>query len=280
MSKKIQKGVEQYVETQLDCRVISSKPEQNYSELGVDVTIWNVKTNDGSWWVASSDSLPMNLYPQDKAYYFSTDEVFSFHFGLMLRLLNDDSSRAESIIDDIAKGVELMSQVRRKLDLTAEKLLQAVELEEIQAIGVMCRETLLTLMEHIFSPAYLKDNEEIPKKSDFKNKCKITLDSLLAGSDNAELRDHMRKLSYSAWEYSNEVTHSTSKSNQDAAIALSLCTAVVSVFENLLDKFNDPVAELKCKRCGSKHLSVAKNDENSQLLIICDRCNYGFLKPE
>jgi hypothetical protein len=280
MSKEIQKRVEQYIETQLDCKVVSSKPEHNYNELGVEVTIWNVKTNDGSWWVASSDSLPMNFYPQDKAYYFSTDEVFSFHFGLMLRLLNDDSRRVESIIDDIAKGVELMSQIRRKLDLTAEKLLQAVELEEIQAIGVMCRETLLTLMENIFSPVYLKDNEEIPKKSDFKNKCKITLDSLMAGSDNAELRDHMRKLSYSAWEFANEVTHSTSKSYQDAAIALSLCTAVVSVFENLLDKFNDPVAELKCKKCGSKRLSVAKNDENSHLLIICDRCNYGFLKPE
>ena len=152
MSKEIQKRVEQYIETQLDCKVVSSKPEHNYNELGVEVTIWNVKTNDGSWWVASSDSLPMNFYPQDKAYYFSTDEVFSFHFGLMLRLLNDDSRRVESIIDDIAKGVELMSQIRRKLDLTAEKLLQAVELEEIQAIGVMCRETLLTLMENIFSP--------------------------------------------------------------------------------------------------------------------------------
>ncbi|MCX6253616.1 MAG: hypothetical protein NTV31_03970 [Bacteroidia bacterium] len=198
----------------------------------------------------------------------------------MLRLLNDDSSIAESIIDDIVKGVELVGQVRRKLDLTAEKLLQAVELKEIQAIGVICRETLLTLMEHIFSPEYLKVNEEIPKKSDFKNKNRIFLDSLLAGSDNAELRDHMRKPSYSAWEYANEVTHSTSKSCQDAAIALSLCTAVVSVFENLPDKFNDPVAELKCKKCGSKRLSVAENDENSHLLIICDRCNYGFLKPE
>jgi len=280
MSREVQKRVEQYVEKQLDCKVVGSKPEQNYNELGVEVTIWNVKTDDGSWWVASSDNLPMNLYPQDKAYYFSTDEVFSFHFGLMLRLLNDDSSRTESIIDDIAKGVELMSQIRRKLDLTAEKLLQVVELEEIQAIGVMCRETLLTLMENIFSPDYLKDKEEIPKKSDFKNKSRISLDSLLAGSENAELRDHMRKLSYSAWEFANEVTHSTSKSYQDAAIALSLCTAVVSVFENLLDKFNDPVAELKCKKCGSKRLSVAKNDENSHLLIICDRCNYGFLKPE
>lgn len=35
MSQEVQKRVEQYVEKQLDCKVVSSKPEQNYNELGV-----------------------------------------------------------------------------------------------------------------------------------------------------------------------------------------------------------------------------------------------------
>jgi len=94
-SPEVKKQVEEYVEW--ECRgkakVIHSKPEQTYNELGFNVTIWNVKTdNDGSWWVAQGD-LPMNLYPQDQAYYFSTDEVFSFHLGIMLRLMNDEGQQ-------------------------------------------------------------------------------------------------------------------------------------------------------------------------------------------
>lgn len=57
-------------------------------------------------------------------------------------------------------------------------------------------------------------------------------------------------------------------------------TTVVSAFENLLDKINDPLAGLKCKKCGSKNLFIAENDENSALLIVCEKCNYGYLKKE
>ncbi len=281
MSQELKRSVEQYIESQIDCKVVSSKPEQVIKDLGFEVTIWNIKTvKDGSWWVATSDTLPMHFYPQDQPYYFSTDEVFSFHIGLMLRLMNDESDTDKGIIDDITIGVEININVRRKLQLAAEKLLHAVEIEEFQAIGVICRETLLTLMEYIFKPEYVKGGDEIPKKSDFKNKCRISLDSLLAGSDHTELRDSMRKLSYSAWDYSNWITHSTSSSVQDASIALNLCTSVVSTFENLLDKANDPIAGLKCKKCGSKKLFIAENDDNPALLIVCENCNYGYLNND
>jgi hypothetical protein len=281
MSQELKNSVEKYIESQCDCKVVSSKPEQVISDLGFEVTVWNVKTDRaGSWWVATSDTLPMHFYPQDQAYFFSTDEVFSFHIGLMLRLMNDETNAAKGIIDEIAFGTEININIRRKLQLAAEKLLQAVEIEEIQAIGVVCRETLLALTEYIFRPEYVNLGEEAPKKSDFKNKCRISLDSLLVGSDRTELRDSMRKLSYSAWDYCNWITHTTSSSVQDAAIALNLCTTVVSALENLQDKANDPLAGLKCKKCGSKKLFIAENDEDSGLLIVCEKCNYGYSKHE
>lgn len=100
----------------------------------------NVKTdNEGLWWVAQGD-LPMNLYPQDTAYYFSTDEVFSFHLGIMLRLMNDEANKPDQLIEFITHGAELSINLHRKLSLASEKLNEAIEIEEIQAIGVMCRE--------------------------------------------------------------------------------------------------------------------------------------------
>ena len=276
---EIQKQVEDYVEWQCrgKAKVINSKPEQSYNELGFDITIWNVKTdNDGSWWVAQGN-LPMNLYPQDKAYYFSTDEIFSFHLGLMLRLMNDDACDTDKIIDQIVHGAELSISIRRKLALISDKLHDAVEIEEIQAIGVMCRETLIELINHVFD-ATLENGQELPKKSDVKNRGEMVINKLLPGPDNAELRKHMKNLLNGAWDYSNTITHSSSRSIHEASICLTMTTAVASSFENLLEKYHDPTAGLKCKECGSRRLIVADNDETSDLLIICENCGHGFIK--
>ena len=279
MSDVTKEEVERYVESQCNCKVIHSKPEQTYNELGYEVTIWNVKTNeDGSWWVATGGGLPMNLYSQDKAYYFATDEVFSFHLGLMLRLMNDELSKPENVIDSIAKGVEISDQVRRKLELASEKLINAVEIEEIQAVGMMCRETLLALIESIFKPEYLNEEDELPQKSNFKGRCEISIKALLLGSDNEELRKHLKNIAFGAWDFANKLTHSRTRTVQEASICLTLCIAVVASFENLVDKYHDPLSGLKCRNCGSRKLVVAENDTNSDLLIICEACNHGFLK--
>jgi hypothetical protein len=67
----------------------------------------------------------MNLYPQDKAYYFSTDEAFSFHLGLMLRLINDDENLSNNMIDYVANNTEIVDNLKRKLLLASQKLQHA-----------------------------------------------------------------------------------------------------------------------------------------------------------
>lgn len=88
MGKRSFEDVKKYVEWQSQgkCNVLSAKPEQHFDDLGVDVCVWNVKTDtDGDWWVVEGDSVPMNLYSQG-AHYFGADEVYSFHMGLMQRM--------------------------------------------------------------------------------------------------------------------------------------------------------------------------------------------------
>lgn len=219
----------------------------------------------------------MNLYSQDKAYYFSTDEVFSFHLGLMLRLMNDEASKPGKFIDDISHGAEISINLKRKLDLASEKLQEAVEIEEIQAIGVMCREILIELIDYIYGMDSI-DGEEEFKKSDVKNRGDLAINKYLNGPENAELRKHMRNLLNSAWDYSNTITHSSSRTIHEASICLTITTAVVSSFENLIEKYFDPIEGLECKECGSRHLIVAENDETEDLLIICENCKHAFIK--
>ncbi len=279
MATRTQEEVQEYVEWQCqnNCKVINSKSEQTFTDLGFEVTVWNVKTDsDGSWWVVEGDGLPMNLYPQDKAYYFSADEAYSFHIGLMSRLKNDKANIPENIVNSIVRGVEIAPDVRRKLEYASQVLIDAVETEDIQTVGMVCRETLILLGNNIYNPGMAGDEEQ-PKNSDFKSKVKLAIEEFLIGSDNAELRDHMRKTAYAAWDFASKLTHSTTRSIYEAAICVTLCTAVVSVFENLHVKNLDPTSTMMCSTCGSRQLIIIEADENSanterKIIIECEKC--------
>ncbi|MHA6482366.1 hypothetical protein ACX1C1_10760 [Paenibacillus sp. strain BS8-2] len=280
-SPEIKKQVEDYVEWQCrgKAKVIHSKPEQTYNELGFEVTIWNVKTdNDGAWWVAQGD-LPMNLYPQDHAYYFVTDEVFSFHLGIMLRMMNDEANKPENTIHNIASGTEISINIKRKLVIASQKLQEAVEIEEIQAIGVTCRETLIELINHLFTLDDFEGQDDF-KKSDVKNRGSLVIEKYLTGSENSDLRKHLRNVLNGAWDLSNSLTHSSSKTVYDASICLTMTTAAVSVFEDLLNKHDDIFSGIRCNNCGSKQLTIAENDETKDHLIICDNCRHARIKED
>ena len=64
MGKRTFEDVKKYVEWQSQgkCNVLSAKPEQHFDDLGVDVCVWNVKTDtDGDWWVVEGDGVPIAL---------------------------------------------------------------------------------------------------------------------------------------------------------------------------------------------------------------------------
>ncbi len=48
--------------------------EQTFQDIGIEVSAWNVKVEDSSWWIVEGENTPMNLYTQD-AFCFSADEA-------------------------------------------------------------------------------------------------------------------------------------------------------------------------------------------------------------
>ncbi|MDF2477575.1 MAG: hypothetical protein K0S24_3058 [Sphingobacterium sp.] len=279
MSDITKEEVDYYIETQMNCKVISSKPETSISDLGYNVTIWNVRTDkEGAWWVATGGNFPMHYYPQDKPYYMTTDEVFSFHLGLMMRLMYREETKPEHVVDFISRKAEIAKDIRRKLELAAEKLNDAVEIEEIQAIGVICRETLLQLIENISeSDILIKDVEDF-KKADYKNRIEGIINLILPGARNKEFRKNIKNLAFGAWDLSNNITHSSTRTTAEAWVCHTLCTALITSIEHLLLNYFDILSGEQCKKCGSRNLLIAENDENDDLLIVCERCHHGYLK--
>ncbi len=279
MGKRTYEDVIKYVEwqSQYKCKVLSAKPEQTFNDLGTDVTVWNVKTDtDGAWWVVEGDVVPMNLYSQG-AYYFGTDEVYSFHMGIMQRM---SSSREQYSPDDYIEaatlGTEIAPQLLRKLRSIATLIDTAVEIEDFQAIGVQCREILIVLGNHIYGEHMAPEGDQ-PKGSDFKKKSELAIQFYLNGSENADYRSYIKKLTEATWDYANKLTHSSSATYYEASTCVSLCISLVGTYENVLQKIHDPISQKSCTVCKSHKLSVVdiETEDNGiikSIRILCAEC--------
>lgn len=277
--RRTREDVAEYVENQSQgkCKVMSAKPEHTFNDLGVEVKVWNVKTDvDGAWWVVEGEKVPMNLYPQS-AYYFSADEVYSFHMGLMERMYAaHDEYQPEAYVRAMTLDGEMAPVLFRKLKSIATLIDTAIEIEDFQAIGVQCREVLIELGNTIYSPD-MAGEEEQPQASNFKKKAELFVKFYLSGSENSDYRSYFKKLTEATWDYANKLTHSQTATFYEASTCVSLTTSLVGAYENIRQKVFDPLSQYMCKGCKSKKLSIVGNesDENgivSTLYLKCEEC--------
>ena len=279
MGKRTFEDVKNYVEWQSQgkCTVLSAKTEQHFDDLGVDVYVWNVKTDtDGDWWVVEGDTVPMNLYSQS-AYYFGADEVYSFHMGLMQRMsAAQDEYNPEDFVNGVTLDAEIAPQLFRKLKSVAALIDTAKEIEDFQAIGFQCRETLIELGKHIYNPMMAGSGEQ-PQASNFKRKSELFIQFYLKGSENSDYRNIIKKLTEATWDYANKITHSRSATYYEVSTCVTLCISLVGVYENILQKVFDPLSQYHCSICQSKKLSIVGDDSDEdgivqKLYLHCEEC--------
>lgn len=276
MGKRTFEDVSKYVEWQSrdKCKVVSAKPEQHFDDLGTEVTVWNVKTDtDGAWWVVEGDTVPMNLYPQG-AYYFGTDEVYSFHMGIIQRMqASREDYNPDNYIEAATLGAEIAPQLLRKLRSIATLIDSATEIEDFQSIGVQSREILIELGNHIYAPHMAGDQEQ-PQASNFKRKSELVIQFYLTGSDNADYRSIIKKLTEATWDYANKITHSSSATYYEASTCVSLCISLVGVYENVLQKAHDPISQQSCPVCKSRRLTIEniETEETGRVKAVHLRC--------
>jgi hypothetical protein len=268
----------EYVEIEADEEVVHAKQEQTFRDLGQTVNIWNVKTAKGAWWVIEGDYVPMNLYTQN-ATYLSADEAYSFHMGIMWRLLTRQTGDPESILGHVSFGEKRFASSKRKLEEAAKACSQAEEVEQLQSVGLMCRESLIEIGKELVIESDLPEGAEMPKLADFKNRSRLAIDRLLDGSENNDLRSHSRKVCDAAWDFSSTMVHSSSRTKPEATICVSLTGAVLSLFENLFDKEEGPSPNECCPVCKSRRLQFSDSSEGhdagQMLKVVCAHCGWG-----
>ncbi|APS29580.1 hypothetical protein ABRP72_09625 [Pectobacterium carotovorum] len=267
-----ERRITEYLKSQNLENIKNMQVEQTFNDLGFEVNIWNVRTkNDGNWWVAEGENVPLNLYTQNE-YFFSADEAYSFHLGITQRLQVRHHTDFKHVIDELPLDIDMLRSISRRLNASAVSLNSINAPEDIQSIGLVCRESMVELAAHLY-----KSHEDILKKedikaADFKNICKVIIGLYAAGKRNSSLRKYCRSTIESAWDISAETVHSSNKNFPDAKICLLLTCTAVSLIQNLFLKFIGFDSEIKCPNCHGLNTEIYESEEDSQLHIVCCEC--------
>lgn len=100
--------------------------------------VWDVHASDGRWWVITE---PTNLYAQDQ--FPGMDYALSFHLGVTTRVFARQAREARVSTEEQR---DRLATSWRRFEQAGEALDQADEAEEFQAVGMRCREALLSFV--------------------------------------------------------------------------------------------------------------------------------------
>lgn len=242
--------------------------QKMYSEsvLGHVHDVWDVHTDKDRWWVVTN---PTNLYSQTQ--FPNMDYAVTFHIGLCIRIPRTEKQKA------IDLPVEQFATCFRLIGEANDALLSAQEVADFQAIGVRCREMLLSFTEAAQTVLLWTSEDEAPKSADFKAWIDHICTIVLPGSAHENRRHLFKTLADSAWKYVNWLTHAKHSTWHDAEAAVSSAESAVSMCVTKVIHHMRGVPE-QCPSCGSFRLSPlrAVNPENEELWErpSCDKCDW------
>lgn len=144
-------------------------------------------------------------------------------FGPVAKALKQGEMTPTQIIFTRPTG---WTRVDRTLGEMRTRLAQAKTEEQFQAVGLLCRETLISLAQTVYNAdAYPTEDGVIPSSTDAKRMIDAYLAVKLPGQTNETARRHSK----SSLDFANEVTHRRTADFRAAAMCAEATTAVVNL---------------------------------------------------
>ncbi len=261
------KHIAEYVEWQCEKdneRVTFLEKVLTEHVMGVANNCWNVHTNKRQWWVI--DGYMTNLYSQKL--FPSLDYLLSFHLGLALRMNSERTGTDDPRLKDrLAAAFRKWEQAAQALDASSES-------EEVQAVGMRCRETLLAFIRSVSDSEMVPRGVEIPQAANFIKWSEIVACHLASGHRSERIRGYLKAQAKETWELVNWLTHAENVSKIDGAMAIDATHSVLEAFGSALIRHERKMPE-RCGRCRSLRLQLVYMPELDNDAAICQTC--GFL---
>jgi predicted Zn-ribbon and HTH transcriptional regulator len=237
-----EQDIARYVELEAEDEVVQHVERvKREVVLGDAYDIWDVTTDKDRWWVITNLT---NLYSQK--YFPSLDYTISFHIGLMARLRSRSGSidpEEPTPFDEVIRRVE-QAEVRHDA---------AVEVEDFQAVGMLLRESLITLIQVLRKRTRLAEEVQKPKDADFLGWSDVLMNALCFGGSKKELRQHLKNTAKEAWQLANWLTHTRSATRTASSIAKHACQMVIGHYIQILE--GDKLERVgQCPICKSSNI--------------------------
>lgn len=230
-----------YVESETGDEVVQhAEKVKEETVLGKKYEIWDVTTDRDRWWVITNLT---NLY--SRRHFHSLDFTLSYHIGSNERLM-DRSNRAD------ATDRTPFDEVFRREDQAERRHEAAVEAEEYQAVGMLLRESLISLIVAMQRRVSIPGNVEAPRAADFQAWTDVLVGQLCGGSANKELRQHLKSVAKGTWQLVNWLTHARNATRMSSSIAVHSCQTVIGHFIQILER-GMPNGMEGCPVCGSRN---------------------------
>lgn len=262
------RSITEYVEIQAQGEKVV-RAEKVASERHYDAThdVWDVQTEKDRYWVVTS---PTNLYSHVD--FPSMDYVLSFHIGLTSRM----SARQHS--DASEEDIWRTPNAWRQWERAHETLDDAKEPEDFQAIGVRCREVLITLTDELGTHEQTKKIHPDIKKSDVKMQLAAYYGILAPGSSMRKIRAHLITLAEGTWELVGWLTHYKNARREDAQYVMSATEQLMLNTLNIVVRNEKPIPE-RCPVCASYRMTRDFKEElthsdKDPYIKLCEACGW------
>lgn len=138
-----------------------------------------------------------------------------------LTLLLDDSQNLQIEVEPTG-----WPRVDRGVEKIVQALLNASNEEDFQTVGLLCRETIISLAQAVYDPSkYLPLDGVIPSEADAKRMLEAFIAYELPGKGNEELR----KFAKAAYQLAVSLQHRRTANFKDAALCVEATRALVNV---------------------------------------------------
>jgi len=233
--------------------------------LGIKHVVWDVITDQDRYWVLTDLT---NLY--QKKYFPTVDFVLSFHVGLMMRI-------RDRPYGDRADEPSAFDELFRRQEQARTRLHDAVEVEDFQAIGMLLRECLLSLVSTTRDRVTLNQSDHLPKGGDFVGWTDMLYGSLCPGSSNKALRQHLKNTADETWQLVNWLTHSRSATSSATLIALEASDTIIGHTVGLLERYRTAGVE-SCPTCQSRDVRSHFDPDippDGDYYLRCGHCDWS-----
>jgi len=230
--------------------------------------VWDIRSTDGRWWVITNMT---NLYKQDK--FESMDYVLSFHIGLMARMGARQSNEAP--VEDDER--ERLGATWRKWEQAAVAQNNADEAEDFQAVGVRCREALLSLIDLSADEGMVPEGSDAPKHGDFIHWSELVAETVASGSSAARIRAYLKKSAKVTWELVNWLTHAKDATPYHGNLAVEATSNVLGAYSSALLHYEDGPPQ-RCPKCSSYRVVADYRSAENKYVALCAAC--GWEEPE